>query len=171
MNKIRLAGTALIGTYFFYCLANPTLGHFIDYIDLIIHEAGHWIFIFFGQFIQVLGGSFLQILVPAIFVVYFFLRKENFSASILLFWLGYSIVNVSIYMRDAIVMQLPLLGGESVIHDWNYILSSLHLLGETYLLSDIAYFIGFSTIIAAALLSLRNSVGQADAKAIDESRD
>ena len=37
---------------------------FIHGIDLIFHEAGHVIFGFFGQFLAVLGGSLMQVLIP-----------------------------------------------------------------------------------------------------------
>lgn len=155
LNHKRLIGTLLISAYFFYCIANPTFGHFIDNVDLVIHEAGHWVFIFFGQFIQVLGGSLLQILVPIVFAAYFFSRREAFSASIVLFWVGYNIINVSLYMADAVVMQLPLLGGNSSGHDWNYLLSQTYLLEYTRFLSKAVYSVGISVTLIAAILCLR----------------
>jgi hypothetical protein len=127
----------------------------IDSIDLIFHEAGHTIFFFLGDFIRVLAGSAFQITLPIVFVLYFFLyRREYFSASLLLFWVGQNIINVSIYMSDAIVQQLPLLGGESSIHDWNYILSYLNILEHTNTIGLIVYNVGFFVIIISAVMSI-----------------
>lgn len=126
-----------------------------DDVDLVIHEAGHTIFFMFGEFIQVCAGSFFQILVPLFFGLYFLVwRKEFFSASVILFWLGQSIMNVSIYMSDAIRQELPLLGGESVMHDWNYILSTTNLLKYTNSLGNITFSIGAICIVMASGLVL-----------------
>src|SRR4051812_7822038 len=62
----------------------------LDNIDLAIHEAGHIVFIPFGEFMTVLGGSLFQILVPALFVGYFARQRDWFASSYLLFWLGQS---------------------------------------------------------------------------------
>jgi len=122
----------------------------IDSLDLIFHEAGHTLFIFFGQFLHILSGSFFQVFFPLVFVIYFSLfRKEFFSASFLLFWVGQSIINVSIYMGDAVKQQLPLLGGDGSIHDWNYILSTLNLLKYTDVLANLTLATGKLVILAA----------------------
>lgn len=126
----------------------------IDSVDLILHEAGHTIFVFFGEFINILAGSFFQIFIPCVFVVYFFIwRKEYFSASLLLFWVGQNILNVAIYMGDSIKLELPLLGGDGGIHDWNYLLSNTGLLKYTDILSQITFDFGFMVIITASVLS------------------
>ena len=38
-------------------------------LDLIVHEAGHFFFRFFGETMMIAGGSLLQILLPAIVAV------------------------------------------------------------------------------------------------------
>lgn len=154
----RLAGIIILGLYFLNCSLHPGDWHFIDSVDLIIHEAGHWIFMFFGEFIAALGGSLNQVLIPAIFAAYFCLRRDLYSASILLLWVGYSIVNVSVYMGDAVKMQLPLLGGDSSTHDWNYLLATTHLLGYTDFLSSVTYATGLFLIIGAVAWGIRESL-------------
>lgn len=158
LNYWKLITTILFGWYFLSCAMDAQGWHFIDNFDLIIHEAGHFIFIFFGQFIQILGGSLIQILVPFIFAGYFFLRRDYFSTSLLLMFAGYNIVNVSVYMGDSILMQLPLLGGDNVIHDWNYLLTSTHLLKYTQLLASTAWSLGVSIIIIGIVLGLKFSL-------------
>ncbi len=127
----------------------------VDSVDLIFHEAGHTIFMFFGEFLYLLGGSLFQIAFPLVFACYFLIwRRELFSASIILFWVGQNIINVSVYMGDSIKQQLPLLGGDSSIHDWNYLLSTTGLLKYTQILSTIVYDAGFFIIIIACVLSI-----------------
>jgi hypothetical protein len=66
-------------------------------------------------------------------------------------WFGQNIINVSIYIKDAIVMQLPLLGGDSVIHDWNYILSELGILHLAPNIASIFYYCGIIFIMIGIL--------------------
>jgi len=157
INYFKLVTAVILGWYFLSCALNATEWHFIDNIDLIIHEAGHWIFMFFGEFITYLGGSINQILIPIIFAAYFFLRRDFYSASVVLLWVGYNIVNVSVYMADAVVMQLPLLGGDSSGHDWNNLLWMTHTLQYTDLFSSITRGIGMFVIIIGIVLSLKLS--------------
>src|SRR5690554_3718353 len=49
---------------------------FLDYLNLAIHEAGHWVFAIFGQFMSILGGSLLQILTPLSVVVSFAFQRN-----------------------------------------------------------------------------------------------
>lgn len=60
--------------------------------DLIFHEAGHLIFSPFGQFMSVLGGSLVQVLIPVIAAVAFIRQEDPFSASICAWWAGRVIV-------------------------------------------------------------------------------
>ena len=112
MSKTKIIVATICSLYGIYYCATSTGWHFIDSVNLIIHESGHVIFMLFGQFLGLLGGSLWQILFPIIFVYYFYHRKEYFSASVVLFWVGQNIINVSVYASDAQAMQLPLLGGE-----------------------------------------------------------
>ena len=40
----------------------------LDNIDLVIHEAGHFFFSFFGKFIYTLGGTLMQVILPSVIV-------------------------------------------------------------------------------------------------------
>lgn len=55
-------------------------------LHLPIHEAGHFIFIPFGEWMHFLGGSLFQVVFPLAFSVSFLLRKELFSALLVLLW-------------------------------------------------------------------------------------
>lgn len=138
----RLFGALCASMYSLYYLLTPTSWHFIDYANLIFHEAGHAIFMLGGQFISIAMGSGLQILLPLTIAFYFYATEQKLSAAICLMWTGFNFINVSIYAADAILMNLPLLGGDSVIHDWNYLLTTLNILSATPLVANLLYFTG-----------------------------
>ncbi len=153
-GRYSRALVALIATlYFAHAAFIPNEWHFVDAVNLIFHEAGHFVFLPFGQFMHILGGSLFQVLLPLLYIGYFYFKQQYFSASLLLFWMGQSLVNVSVYASDAIAMQLPLLGGDGVGHDWNTLLSMLHLLPHTQAIGFGIYLVGVLVIGLATCLS------------------
>lgn len=144
----------LITLYLIYYIKTISEWHFIDNINLIFHEAGHVIFRLLGEFMGIIGGTLMQILIPAICAFYFYKKNDHLSASLLLFWLSQNFFNIFVYARDATKMELPLLGGDSVYHDWNYILSTLGALKYTETIASTIYFIGVIIFIFAIIFSL-----------------
>jgi hypothetical protein len=63
-------------------------------------------------------------------------------------------LNVSIYAGDAMKMQLDLLGGDAVIHDWNYLLSALGILRYTPIIASTIYATGLAAIFLGTVLSV-----------------
>ncbi|HEV8530548.1 MAG TPA: hypothetical protein VGT00_03930 [Methylomirabilota bacterium] len=122
---------------------------FIHGIDLVIHEAGHTFAFFLPRFLYILAGSALQVILPAVCAVTFLRQGQPASFAVALFWTGESIIDVAIYMADAKKQALPLLGGEGVTHDWNYLLAQLHLLGATDLLGRLTWLLGLGLILTA----------------------
>jgi hypothetical protein len=156
LNYWKLGLIFFVGLYFFYYAFTPEQWNFIDSANLLVHEAGHWIFSFFGQTLYVAGGSILQILIPCLFAAYFFGKKEIYSASIVLFWVGQNILNVASYAGDAIKMQLPLLGGnENVIHDWNFLLTRFQWLNNAEQISGGMKTLGILIFISAIFLGVK----------------
>ena len=137
-----------IMTYFIYCAVFGTW-HFFDQVDWIIHEAGHLLFMPGGEIIYMAGGSVFQILVPLIIAIYFFKKNDIFATTLILFWLGQSFINVATYMKDAILMQLPLVGG--TIHDWNFLFSHFGILASSQLLGSLVSLLGFIIIILSGI--------------------
>lgn len=155
MNKYtRISLTTLACIYFWYYAKTYAEWHFIDSVNLIFHEAGHTIFSFFGAFIHAAAGSGFQILLPLLISIYFFYNNQKISGSLCLLWVGQNFLNVSLYAKDAIVMQLDLLGGDSSIHDWNYLLSTLGVLHNTPYIASVFYTIGLITIFVGSILAL-----------------
>jgi len=148
-TPLKLGVTAVAGLYFLWCAYDPSQWHLIDGVNLLIHEAGHVVFRPFGEFMMIAGGSLFQIIMPGLFVGYFIYQQQFFSAALVLFWVGESVLNVSVYAADSVAMQLPLLGGPDTIHDWNYLLSNLNLLGQTAPIAGAIRLFGTALIILA----------------------
>ena len=134
---------------------DPMQGSFLDNVDLPIHETGHLLFRPFGEFMMVAGGSLFQVIMPAVFVGYFVWRKQFYSAAIVGFWVGQSILNVWVYAADAVKMQLVLTSGftgsEGSFHDWNYLLEHTGLLNSTGKVAGLIRFLGTAVIVASAV--------------------
>jgi hypothetical protein len=149
----KLVFAVLLGVYFLWIALAPMQGSFLDIVDLPIHETGHLLFRPFGEFMMVAGGSLFQLIVPAVFVGYFVWYKKPYSASIVLLWVGQSLINVYIYAADAVVQQLVLTSGmtgsEGSFHDWNYMLTTLGLLKSTPVVAGIIRLLGTLVIVAA----------------------
>jgi hypothetical protein len=119
----------------------------LDNIDLVIHEAGHFFFSFFGKFIYTLGGTLMQVILPSIIVFFFFRNNYRTGVQFGLLWLGQNFINISIYAADARARKLPLLGGNKVYHDWHYILGELGILEYDQIVGYT--FVGIAIIIFA----------------------
>ncbi len=127
-------------------------GHYglIDNADLVIHEAGHAFFSFFGRFIYTAGGTLMQIILPSIIAWYFFRNSYKTGVQFSLLWLGQNLINISVYAADARARKLPLLGGNHVYHDWHYMLGQLNLLNYD---TEVGYlFVGLAVLIFIASL-------------------
>jgi hypothetical protein len=146
--KAKTIFAVVVGLYFLKCAYDPSQWHFLDGVNLIIHEAGHVVFMPFGEFVMIAGGSAFQVIVPLTFCGYFLYHRQYFEAALTSFWAGESILNVSVYARDAVTMQLPLLGGSDSLHDWNYLLGRMDLLGSTTGIAGLIRLVGTLVIVA-----------------------
>ncbi len=131
----KLIFAVLLTIYFLSIAYAPLNGSFLDLVDLPVHETGHLLFRPFGEFMMIAGGSLFQVIMPAVFVGYFIWYEKYYSAAIVLFWVGQSILNVFVYAVDAVVMQIVLTSGltgsEGSFHDWNYLLTETGLINST----------------------------------------
>jgi hypothetical protein len=154
MNKGRLAIVGLVGLYFLEVAWHPERWRMLDGVDLLIHEAGHPIFAILGEFMGFAGGTLMQLLIPGAFVFHFLREGKPFHAVLILFWLGQSLLNVSVYAADAQEMELPLFGAGERIHDWNWMLDTLNLLEATPFVAGCFRLIGTGVILTALFLGL-----------------
>lgn len=171
-NYPKLAFAVAASVYFLWIAYDPMLGSFLDLVDLPIHEAGHLIFRPLGEFPGVAGGTLLQLIIPAAFVAYFAFNGKKYSAAIVFFWVGQSLLNIYVYAADAVVMQLVLLGGltgsEGGFHDWNYMLSELGLLPHTKAIAGMIRLSGTITIICAGFLAVAFSFVKGNVRRFEE---
>jgi hypothetical protein len=166
LSYLKAGGAVLLGIYGLACLRGVEQGSFLDRVDLIAHEAGHLLFGYFGEFLMVAGGTLGQLLVPLGIAAYFAARREFFSASVVLFWVGQSLLNVSVYLKDAAAMELPLVsvGGGDSVHDWNWLLLKFNLLAYDQTIGNLVLGAGVLVILASIALGGYFSLNRATSK-------
>jgi hypothetical protein len=126
---------------------------FMHLVDLVFHEAGHILFIPFGRLMTILGGSLTQLLIPIMALgVLLFQQRDTFGASIGLWWLGQSIMDMAPYINDARSGELLLLGGMTGRdnpdhHDWRNILGDFGILEYDHSIAALVNLIGKGLIL------------------------
>lgn len=125
---------------------------FMHLVNLPFHEAGHIVFSPLGRFMTILGGSLMQVLVPAVCAVALhFQTRDPFGAALCVWWMGESLLDLAPYINDARALQLMLLGGPANAvegHDWEAILDSLGWLHLDHTLAHAAHLIGATLMVA-----------------------
>jgi len=100
-------------------------------LDFGMHELGHILFIPFGTFMTILGGSLFQCLFPLLWLGASIWKRWYGAAALCLAWFGYNLYDVAVYVADARVRLLSLSTFSSdydSAHDWYQILSRLNAL-------------------------------------------
>ena len=163
LNLLKAGFALLLAIYGVICMLAEQ-GTFLDRVDLIAHEAGHLLFGYFGEFMMVIGGTLGQLLVPAGIVFYFVVRQEFYSSSVVLFWLGQNMFNISVYIKDAAAMDLPLvsIGGGDAIHDWNWLLLKFNVLAWDRQIGNFVFGLGTLIIAVSVLLGFYFSYSDAE---------
>jgi hypothetical protein len=134
---------------------NDQMMSFMHNVHLPMHEAGHIIFSFLGDFMGVLSGTLMQLIMPAIVAGAFLLKnRDAFGASLGLWWLGHSFMDCAPYINDARAGELILLGGVTGkeapgYHDWENILGQLGWLRYDHLLANISFALGIILMLLA----------------------
>ena len=81
----------------------PLIGPLLSALSLLsflIHEAGHGVFGWLGQFIGFLGGTLAQILFPLAVGALAIYRRQVVGA-FFIFWLGQGLTEIARYIGDA----------------------------------------------------------------------
>ena len=134
---------------------------FLHMVLLPFHEAGHYaIFRWFGEFIMTLGGTLGQHLMPIVLGASLLLRRHDPFGAALFFWLlGFSTIDMAVYMYDAFDPKLMLLGGmtgaESDGHDWQNLFGDLGLLKRARGLGLFFGLAGMTMMLAALAWAAR----------------
>ncbi|MCW8917249.1 MAG: zinc ribbon domain-containing protein [Gammaproteobacteria bacterium] len=135
--------------------SNEIGASFMHLVNLVFHEAGHVLFIPLGEFMTILGGSLLQVVVPLLVTGAFLWRQHDpFAASIGLWWTGQSMMDIAPYINDARDRQLVLLGGGTGeerpwMHDWYNLLGQMKMLEQDHRLAALVDLAGELTMLLA----------------------
>ena len=148
---------------------NPDYRSILGALNLGLHELGHFVFSFLGEFVEILGGTLLQVLAPLFGVINFYRQGEFFGMALSFGWLSTSFFEAATYVADARAMDLPLVspfGGDNTIHDWNYILTRLDMLqydaGFAFLFRCAATVAMFICLVSGLWLLLQMKKSSAD---------
>jgi hypothetical protein len=152
MRIFKILFIISLAFYIFWSAAQPCRFNLLSSADLFLHEAGHPIFDIFGEYVGIWGGTLMQLLVPALFVGYFFYQRQNYSASVVLCWFGQNFFHIAEYIKDARVQELPLVGGGE--HDWNRLLFSMRVLQWDQEIGNMVWFLGVMIICCAVVLGI-----------------
>jgi hypothetical protein len=131
---------------------NPQYSSLFSGITLGIHEMGHVLFSYFGEFLTVAGGSISQVAAPIIAGFLLLRQRDFFGVSVAGSWLSFSLYNLATYIGDARARELPLVGLSSdPIHDWNYLLSHTGLLEADHLLAGLTRLIALLILLTSLI--------------------
>ena len=123
-KRHMVGGVLAIATL--YMVATAEQWHFLDNVNLPVHETGHLVFAWGGEVLTALGGTLFQLIVPALFAFSFHRRGDPAGTGAGIWWVGQNCLYIARYFADAPVQDLPLVGGGE--HDWAFLLAEWNLL-------------------------------------------
>jgi hypothetical protein len=151
----RLPLWLLMVYVFFQHLHDTLYTSFLGGLNLGVHELGHLVFTAFGTTIMVMGGTFWQCAVPVIAAVMFLRQKDWFALTFALFWFSTNLFGIAVYIADSRAQVLDYVSyaaGDNTIHDWEYMLTKLHLLNQDIVLGQFVRFAGILTMLTSLVL-------------------
>ena len=162
-----VAGIAWLVCYFvflLYAFANRPHFLFVDLVNLIIHEGGHFFFSWFGETIMILGGTLGELLVPLLCGLYFFWHREVAGTAFCGFWFFENFLYIGTYMADARAQDLPLVGGGE--HDWGTLFAQWGCLMQDQNIGAATRALGWSGMLATMIWLAWHVAGQPSADAL-----
>ena len=123
----------------------------MDRVNLIVHEAGHLLFGWFGATLGLWGGTLLELLVPLALAAHFTLQRHSSGTAFAAFFFFENFLYIATYMADARAQALPLVtvgdpaaGG----HDWFLIFSRWGILQYDTSISGVTRTLGWIGMLA-----------------------
>lgn len=122
-----------------------------------MHEIGHFLCSsrFLPEILHVFAGTLFQWLTPVAAGIQFIRIREYPALAVCLGWLGLSMLDTMVYMRDAREQELqlvsPFANGGEIIHDWTYIFQHTGMLNHAGTIANITGFFGYVLAGAAVL--------------------
>jgi len=151
-----LAVTSVCFAFLMYLLKTDLMGNHsfwmrgLHRVNLVFHEFGHPAFSIFGQTMSILGGTLGQLLIPLIVMVAFWRQRDTLGCAVGGFWFFENFLDVAVYMADAQVLLLPLIGGlGSEAHDWRNLFTLWNVMDKTPLIAGTTETLGWLGMFAA----------------------
>ena len=118
-----------------------------------IHEFGHVLFMPFGEFMTLLGGTLFMCGLPLIFGgIFVYKNRDPYAASLMLWWSAVAVLDTAPYIWDAAEPRAILLSGrtgENGAHDFIDILADLGLLMRARQVGVIVWWFGAAMMMVA----------------------
>jgi hypothetical protein len=146
---------AFYGLFLLHALTDGDGFLVIDSVNLIVHEAGHLLFGWFGPSLGLWGGTLLELLVPLALALHFAYHRQTAGAAFAAFFLFENLLYISLYMADARAQVLPLVtvgdpeAGEA--HDWFLIFSEWGLVQSDIAIAKVVRSAGWLGMIGTVL--------------------
>jgi hypothetical protein len=134
----------------------------IDLVFVPVHEGGHLLFRFFGEFLAVAGGTILQLAVPLMLAIFFVFQRQIPGTAFCVFFFFEQFLPIATYMADARAQELPLLtvgDSDDVIHDWAYLFGKLGALNQDTQIAQAVRVLGWIGMIATVAWFIWRSLG------------
>jgi hypothetical protein len=150
-------------------LADDAYASLFSGIDLGIHEGGHLLLRWCGQWLCTAGGTVAQCSAPVIAAVLLLRQGDRFSVPVCGVWLAGNLYQVALYCADASTMSLTLVtvggggGQREDCHDWHVLLSSVGMLGAESWLAPLirlgAFALAWTSLALGAWMCWRMATG------------
>ena len=152
-NATLVAWLIFYGLFFIYALRDQSGYLFIDNVNLVIHEAGHPLFGWFGETLGVWGGTLFELIVPGALAIYFARERQPTGAAFCTFFFFENFLYIGTYMADARAQDLPLVttgGADYVEHDWFRIFGDLGVLQHDTQIGSATRLVGWLGMLVTA---------------------
>lgn len=140
----------------------------MDHVNLVVHEAGHLLFSWFGQTLGLWGGTLLQWLVPVLLALYFLAHCHATGFAFCTFMFSENLLYSATYMADARRQTLPLVtvgDAGTARHDWATIFSSMGVLQYDTTIAAVVRLIGWIGMIGTVVWLARQRSSDPASKA------
>jgi hypothetical protein len=131
---------------------------FLDAGNAVIHEAGHPLFSYLGDFMAVLGGTLFQLLVPFLLAMAFYVRRQPIGFSLFMVVVFENLLYVAQYMSTArslegqyIAIGAGAMSGDEMdpnMHDWHNLFSRFGLLQRDIEISQYTHTLAWLGMLA-----------------------
>jgi len=118
----------------------------LDFVNLMIHEAGHLFFSWGGNTIMLLGGTLGELIVPALCALFFWFHRQTYGFAFCVFWFFENFLYIGTYMADARTSALPLVNSDE--SDWTLLFDRWGILAHDQQIGHVTRQLGWLGMFA-----------------------